>query len=534
MRQRFSSLAAPPDRPLPLWILYPLFFSGIYLSHWSLLRLPYFWDEAGYYIPAALDFLRTGSLIPHSTLTNAHPPLPSILLALWWHIAGLTISGTRTFVAMIAAGALLGVFRLARVLAGNAVAVMATCLTALYPVWFAQSTLAHADIFAAAFTLWALSFYFDRTRPVLLALLFSLSVLAKETAIVTPLALACWEVASLFNAPQTAARKKLITALLFPALPLALWYVYHHHATGFTFGNPEFLRYNATANLTPQRILLSLWHRFTHLFFHMNIFVPVVCALAVLPMAPRLKLHALPLAAIGVLLAANALAFSILGGALLTRYLLPMYPLILIVCVALWRERFRHWPALAGLTAAGFALALTINPPYSFAPEDNLTYRDFVTLHQRAIHLVATQFPDATVLTAWPATTELEHPDLGYVRRPVKEVAIDNFSLEQVRKAAADPGAYDTALVFSTKWTPPANAFSLSRHTEANDTRYFDFHRDLHPQEIADILHGVVVWHAESHGEWAAILRFPRSNEARLAQPAGIAARTAVTGKTPQ
>ena len=35
-------------------------------------------------------------------------------------------------------------------------------LTALYPVWFAQSTLAHADIFAAVFTLWALSFYFER------------------------------------------------------------------------------------------------------------------------------------------------------------------------------------------------------------------------------------------------------------------------------------------------------------------------------------------------------------------------------------
>jgi len=34
-------------------------------------------DEAGYYIPAAWDFFRTGSLIPITTLTNAHPPLPA-------------------------------------------------------------------------------------------------------------------------------------------------------------------------------------------------------------------------------------------------------------------------------------------------------------------------------------------------------------------------------------------------------------------------------------------------------------------------
>ena len=60
-------------------MLYPLFFVAVYLFHLRLLRLPYFWDEGGYYIPAAWDFFRTGTLIPQSTVTNAHPPLPSIL-----------------------------------------------------------------------------------------------------------------------------------------------------------------------------------------------------------------------------------------------------------------------------------------------------------------------------------------------------------------------------------------------------------------------------------------------------------------------
>ncbi len=528
MPSRFSQRAAPPDRPLPLWILYPLFFVGIYLSHWPLLRLPYFWDEAGYYIPAALDFFRDGSLIPHSTLTNAHPPLPSILLGAWWHVAGLAISGTRTFIAMIAAAALLGVFRLARVLLGTGgpgtlIAALATALTALYPVWFAQSTLAHADIFAAAFTLWGLSFYFEARKPLPTALLFTLAALSKETAIVTPVALGLWELTRLLTEPRAisreAGRLARIAALLAPVAPLALWYAWHYHATGFVFGNPEFLRYNATANLTPLRILLSIWHRLVHLFFHMNMFVPVACALAMLPIARRIQLRALPYAELGIILTANILAFSILGGALLTRYLLPLYPLILILCAALWVERYRHWAWLAGVSAIAFILALTLNPPYSFAPEDNLTYRDFVTLHQRAIGLIAKQFPDATVLTAWPATAELAHPELGYTRKPIASVALDNFSADQIQKAATDPGAYDTALIFSTKWTPPGGALSLLHGSEHNDTRYFDFHRDLQPAEVAAALHGIIVWQARSHGEWVAIIRFARSNEAKATAP---------------
>src|ERR1700730_9468212 len=271
-------------------MLYPLFFVGIYLSHYRLLRLPYFWDEAGYYIPAAWDFFRLGTLIPQTTVTNAHPPLPSILLAAWWHLSGYVISGTRTLVCMVAAAALLGVFKLAKTLTTTAVAAVTVILTAIYPIWFAQSTLAHADIFAAAFTLWGLAFYLDRAEPThvrnafLAALMFSLAALSKETAIVTPVALALWEALLLFrNRNKTLAQSphlKWLCSLLTPVLLLIAWYAYHHHKTGFVFGNPEFLRYNATANLDAYRIALCLWHRLLHLTTHMNMFVPVVCAIA--------------------------------------------------------------------------------------------------------------------------------------------------------------------------------------------------------------------------------------------------------------
>ena len=517
-------------------MLFPLFFAAVYLSHLTLLRLPYFWDEGGYYIPAAWDFFRTGSLIPQSTVTNAHPPLPSILLASWWHISGFVISGTRTLICIVSAFGLLGVYKLARTLAGALAAAGVTFLTAVYPIWFAQSTLAHADIFAAAFTLWGLAFYFDRdeayestaTSQILAAMMFALSALSKETAIITPVALACWETILLLSPSLPAARKlnvvRWLAALLFPVLPLLAWYAYHFHRTGFIFGNPEFLRYNATANLSAYRIALCLWHRFLHLTTHMNMFVPVVATIAIvlIPVTSSTAPAAIrkpAVKAIAVILLANWIAFSILGGALLTRYLLPMYPLVLLLCVSTWHRHLRKWWLIAALSAAAFLSAIWINPPYAFAPEDNLTYRDMIVLHQQAIHLIEHNWPQATVLTAWPATSELSRPEIGYTRHPIKTVAIQNFSFAQMEQAAADPGAYNTALIFSTKWEPPPGKVNLGKRNESEDTKFFDFHQDMHPAAAAALLHGEVVWQAHRKGEWVAILRFPRIFSAALTPP---------------
>jgi 4-amino-4-deoxy-L-arabinose transferase-like glycosyltransferase len=513
-------------------MLFPLFFAAIYLSHLTLLRLPYFWDEGGYYIPAAWDFFRTGTLIPQSTITNAHPPLPSILLAAWWHLSGFVVSGTRTLICIVSATALLGVYKLARALAGPTAAAVVTFLTAIYPIWYTQSTLAHADIFAAAFTLWGLAFYFDRDNTttknqILAAIMFSLAALSKETAIITPIALALWEITLSLQSQKGKEENRSqshtlswIAALLAPIAPLVAWYAFHYHRTGFIFGNPEFLRYNATANLSAYRIALCLWHRLLHLTTHMNMFVPVIATIAVvlIPVAPSTpqNIRKSALKAIAVILIANWLAFSVLGGALLTRYLLPMYPLILLICVSLWRRHLRQWWLIAALSAAAFLSAIWINPPYAFAPEDNLTYRDMIVLHQQAVHFIEHNYPQATVLTAWPATSELVRPEIGYTHHPIKTVSIPNFSPEQIAKAATDPGAYDTALLFSTKWEPPTGTINLGKQNESADTKFFDFHHDMRPAAAAALLHGEVVWQAHRKGEWAAVLRFPRSVDASL------------------
>src|ERR1022692_666144 len=89
-------------------LLFALFFAGLMLLHAPLLRLPYFWDEAGYYVPAAHDLFLTGTLIPQSTPSNAHPPLVMAYLALAWKVLGYAPVVTRTAILAVAGFSVLG------------------------------------------------------------------------------------------------------------------------------------------------------------------------------------------------------------------------------------------------------------------------------------------------------------------------------------------------------------------------------------------------------------------------------------------
>jgi hypothetical protein len=530
---RLKGILSPRlDAPLPLWMIFPVIFSLLYASHFTLLRLPYYWDEAGYYIPAAWDFFRTGSLIPTSTLTNAHPPLPSLYLALWWKISGFYPEVTREAVLMVAAFALLGVWRLAMRLTGVvSVAFWTTLLTGLYPIWFAQSSLAHADIFAAACSLWGLVYALpERGRNGWAAALwFSAAALSKETAIVIPLTLAAVNVVEGFWRNGEARSKLWREAvwLMSCMLPLAGWYAYHYAKTGFFFGNPEYLRYNAEATLTPLRVLAAFGHRMLHLTAHMNLFVPVLMACAAMLLTPRLdaeghereSLSKAVLLRIFLLLLANAVLFSVLGGALLTRYLLPMYPLVLLLAVMAFYRRVPYWHGLALFSAAAFAVGLFINPPYGFAPEDNLAYARVIRMHEAGIAELTKLYPGATVLTAWPMSDELTRPELGYVKQPWDVTAIDDFSVPQIERAAQESAAYSAALVFSTKYDPPSPLPWLGE--EVLDERYFGLHHDLSPERIAGRLGGSLEWRRDEMGMWVALIRFNHPVEARLAAPLG-------------
>ncbi|MGB8579922.1 MAG: glycosyltransferase family 39 protein [Candidatus Sulfotelmatobacter sp.] len=498
----------------------------VFLLHLPLLRLPYFWDEAGYYVPAARDILLTGSLIPHSTLSNAHPPLVMAWLALWWKVVGYTPVVTRTAMLFLAAFALLGVFRLAEVVANSRVAVAATLCTAVYPVFFAQSSLAQVDLTAAGLIFWGLSSYIEERRFATI-LWFSLAALAKETAILAPLALAAWGIIGFLTQHRSLrrlwrtqdTRLPRFVSLFIPAIPLALWYAYHYAHMGYVFGNPEFFRYNVAATLNPTRFVLALLMRLWQIGGYLHLWILTLAMLLALWMLPPLRdltserpRITIPVQMIFyVVIVTYVVAMALIGGAVLARYMLPAVPLIILVSVStLWR-RVEWWPSAIAFVVLAFVAAWFWNPPYGFSPEDNLAYRDYIVLHENSEQFLEARYPMARVLTAWPASDELTRPWLGYITRPMSIVRIEDFSLYEILSSADFRSHYDVALIFSTKYEPAPARWDHWREWTDLKTKFFGFHRDLPPAAVAHILGGHIVFSQQRQGQWVAVIEMQES-----------------------
>jgi 4-amino-4-deoxy-L-arabinose transferase-like glycosyltransferase len=513
------------------WLILLLIYCGLVLIHLPLLHLPYFWDEAGYYIPAAYDIYKDGALIPHSTLSNAHPPLMMAYLALAWKIFGYSPLVTRCAMLLVSAFGLLGVYRLANAVSNKKIAIASVICVALYPVWFAQSSLAHVDLAAAAFIIWGLWAYL-RKRAIATGIFFTFAALAKETAIIVPVAILLWEVVQRFRQkkPSQASTEhdsgNLHLALLAPMIPLSLWFLYHHHRTGYFFGNPEFFRYNISATLDPAHIFFAAVRRFWQLFGHMNMYALTVAMIAAMFLPAlrdregeeEIERERIPIPTqllFLVVIATHWVVFSFIGGAVLARYMLPAIPLTIIISVSTLHRRVRYWPVVVALVCVMFVAALFINPPYTFAPEDNLAYADYVKLHQHADSYVEAKYPHSRVLTAWTATDELSKPFLGYVSHPIAVTSIEDFSFPQIQRAQQAPETYDAALVFSTKYVPKKQTWLPALWRRAQE-KYFGLHADLPAEAIAQILGGTVVFKEERGGQWAAVMVFDRARNAEF------------------
>jgi hypothetical protein len=532
-------------------LIFALIFSTIFILHAPLLRLPYFWDEAGYFIPAARDLLLTGDPIPRTTLVTSHPPLVSYWLALWWKLSGFTAAVTHTAMLFFASFALLGVFQLARHVSNLQVAIASTICTALYPVFFVQSVLAHADMAAAAFTIWGLLLYL-RNRGIASGVSFALAALAKETAVITPVALFATDL-FLRTAPfrwlvflawaiyarasgdekatglgfirQPSVTRQQVVAVVFPLVALSAWFAYQYARTGSFFGAPEYFRYNLESTFHPSRIVLALVRRTWQAAGHMNLFLltgATAVAMLYAPVKNRLGERARITIPTQLLFAAiifvHVVIFSLIGGALLARYMLPAIPLVIIICVStIWR-RFAWWRGLLLIVCLGFILGLAINPPYRFAMEDNLAYTDYVHLHRRAAEYLEQRRPKARVLTSWPATDELTKPFLGYVRSEVPVVAVPNLSAETLI-SAAQTSVFDVAFLFSTKFEPRFPLIGEIEWWNRLQTRFFDYHRVVVPRAAASMLGGRLIYEEHRGNQWVAVLEIERVQNAGESLP---------------
>jgi 4-amino-4-deoxy-L-arabinose transferase-like glycosyltransferase len=523
-------------------------FVGLLALHAPFLRLPYFWDEAGYYVPAALDFCRSWLLIPKSTLPTGHTPLVMVYLALAWRVFGFSPAVTRAAMILVAAATIVALHALARRVAMREAAIWGVVLLALSPMFFAVSSLVYLDLAAALFTTLAVLALLER-RMLMFAVAASLAVLTKETAVVLlPVAWVYgWRKVRAQHAlpPHAAASAALARqapalrvwlALVAPLVALGGWTLYYHDVTGFWTGNAEYLQYNFYSTFVPGRIFWSLLRRLYEVFIGgFNWLLVAGAALGLWrgrnrrrgtegqraakglpherntkPQSPQEhageKAHLFRdfvWLAVG-LSVMYLLMLSVVGGAILPRYLLPILPsFFLVLVVFIWRLPKALARGICGAALVCFVGAWFLNPPYPFPYEDNLSYADFIRLHQQAAQFLELRPRGERILAAWPASDELARPFLGYVEKPLHVVPLEGFTAREFEKVA--PDSFDVLYLYSRKWEPPENWLVRFPYFQKAQEHYFNYAPQIAEETLVARYRLRVLARFERRRQWVTI-----------------------------
>ena len=464
----------------------------VFLSHLPFLKLPYYWDELGQFIPAALDIFQLGAWIPRSATPNVHPPGVMAYLAAVWLVAGYSIAATRVaMLALAAAGTVITLRLGVRMGLSRGAATLAASWLAISPLFFAQSMLAQLDMPAMVFfALALLLFLVERIRAAAIA--STVLVLVKETGLVAPVVFFAWL--------WIEGRRREAAWFTLPVATLLLWLIVLDRGTGYLLGSAAFARYNLWYPLEPVRLSLALLRRLYYLFASSGHWIGTLAVVAALRNAKLFRARAWRVA--GSLVAAHVLLVSVLGGAVLERYLVPVLPVLYIgfaaaACRLAPRRRIVSATALsAALIAANF-----VNPPYPFPLENNLAFTDFVALQTEAAAYLESHFPEATVATMFPLSPALRRPEFGYVRHPLRIREMDDFSTLSVAPLAREHVA--VLALYSVAWDPLG--LMQNRRWTAFLERYYGYRPPAGANELQVLLgaHPVARW--ARHGLWIEI-----------------------------
>ncbi len=470
--------------------------------HLPLLTLPFHWDELGQFVPAALDLYRDGSWVPHSTLPNVHPPGVMFILALVWKVFGYSILSARLTMLIIAAAGVFFAFLLAERLSAKAVSgtgdlaasqpeFAAIVFLLAAPLFYTQSMMVLLDMPAMTLTLLALLLFLDG-RYLACAIASTALVLVKETAISTPMVFAGW----LWFREK---RKHDALYFLAPAAALGLWLLELHHATGHWLGNDEFARFNVNQSLGLSHIVYSIGRRLYIHFLSDGHFLGAAALIA----GWRL-LRGKEWAIAGLVALAQTAVVTLLGGAVLDRYMLPVLPILyaaFAVAGSVWSRRVRL--TVHGAMVGLFLIGWFWNPPVPFPYENNLAMVDFVRLQQQAAGYLQDHESGKRIATAWPFSEAIVNPEFGYVQRPLN-LTVRTGGVRLSNLAQLNPQNFDLLVMYSAEWSIKGRLLD-NRPVRSLVQAFLDPNINATPEEIRSTLGFVPAQRWERGGQWIEI-----------------------------
>jgi hypothetical protein len=297
---------------------------------------------------------------------------------------------------------------------------------------------------------------------------------------------------------------------LFPAAALGAWLYFLARATGHVFGSAEFTEYNAVYLVHPVRMLVAFSRRLYYLWVENLHWLGLLAVVYAWRQAPIFKTRAWMV--VWASIAAYVLLFSVMGGAMLERYLLPVLPLVYIAMAAASTTLPGPGRVLAPLLLLlGLAVFNFWNPPYPFPFENNLAMVDFVELHQKAAEYVEQRQPNARITTAWPLSDALRRPEFGYVRKARLVEPLRDFTDASLSRV--DPARVQVFILYSREWNPPA---SLMRFPPAEKfwRRFFGYRPQVSQGDVESRLGARLVAGWISNGLWAQVFVKPLAADA--------------------
>lgn len=430
---------------------------------------PYFWDEVAWIgqvhraMASPLWHVLPG--VADRGTFGSRPFGMFLPMAALFKLTGPSIWLTRLVMAVVAAVGVCFTYRLGALLYGEVAGIIAALLLAFSPMYFAQAGMFLADLpvtaFGVASVYWACRRAYGRYLFCAVIL-----VLLKETAMAIVAAVSLFVLLREWRrGPRPALREAVRWAL--PLLIVAVYYSVQKLGSG-SFFMAEFDRFTILdVRRAPDQLrAVTRWLFMEQLHW---LFAMLIAADLIVHPAARRRPELLLFALIVV---CSGYSFSVIY--FLPRYLLPVFPYLCVAAagalVSLFPRPVWHVPI-----AAALVVLLATRLPGSEGPgtrEWDLGYLDAVRAAAVTAERLERSHADDRIVTTWPLTEYLRHPELGYVSRPLHVVSIgDNRARDSGAAVVVDTSIGEARSDQLTAYAR-AHALTLVDHIQRGSFRY--------------------------------------------------------------
>jgi hypothetical protein len=397
-----------------------LFLLVVFITKFSTLNTPYYWDEMGWVRAAhwlsGVNLLRSIPGFHPPTTFWGHPPALHISLASLYKLFGESIWLSHLLILCFSFLGAYFTYLLGTFLYGRKVGIFSALFLFFSAIYFAQSGMFLGDIPVTA--LGVMSIYFALRKkyiPYLLCAVYM--VMIKETAIAIIFSLLIYLFLTEGQRSKYAFREILKYGA--PLLVIAAFSILQKVTTGkfcciYSF---KFQLFELQPSLVVhQAFLVTKW-----LFFYQYryIFTFLIVLNLIINKASRSRKELLLFLPIFIL---SGYSFSFLY--FLPRYLLPALPYFYMMAAWSLIELIKSKKLQ---TVMGTAITAVLI--YSLSGtvlhgnyEWDMKYLEVVKIHKIMCEYIEEEFPNARVLTTFPHTEQLRRPYLGYVKKPLKAV----------------------------------------------------------------------------------------------------------------